>query len=121
MTNFGFNWMYLVTVNCKNRFEYESLLYNHEIPFESNEKGNKCEIKVPEKYFKISREIIDDYQSGRLVDPVNDFNPRYSNFIRGKKVRRNVDYSRVRKANYLILLVMMMLMLGFQMLIYIRK
>jgi len=121
MANFGYDWVYLITVSKKELFEYEKLLYDHEIPFKSIEEGNRYQIEVPEKYHKISDEMMKDYQAGILAGPVNDFNPRYSTFERGLKIRRVIKQKRAVRGNFMFLLIIMMLMLAMQMLIYLRN
>lgn len=121
MKNFGFDWMYLTSVTAENLFSYEKLLYHHGIPFRSEEKEDGLMMAVPEKYLKMSDEIIKDFRAGILLDPVNGFNPRYSNFKRGKKIRRVVKQKQTFRGNFLFLLVVMMLMLALQMLMYLRQ
>ena len=121
MVNFGLDWVFLVSVNEEELFEYEKLLYNHEIPFRSIEEGSRKQIEVPEKYHKISDAMMKDYQAGILTDPVNDFNPRYSTFERGLKIRRVVKQKRAVRGNFMFLLIIMMLMLAMQMLMYLRN
>ncbi len=121
MANFGFDWVFLVEVANDELFEYEKLLYNHEVPFQSSETEKGQRIEVPEKYSIVMREMIEAYQSGELSTPVNAFNPRYSAFERGSKIRQIVRRKRVIKGNFLFLLVLMMIMMAIQMLIYLRK
>lgn len=121
MKNFGLNWMDLTSVSESLLFDVEKLLYHHQIPFESIEKIEGYLIRVPEKYLSISKDIIKDYRAGILIDPVNNFNPRYSTFERGTKIRRVAQQKKRTRGNFLFLLVIMMLILGLQFLMYIRR
>ncbi len=76
---------------------------------------------MPEKYLAISKEILKDHRAGILLEPVNGFEPRYSTFERGSKIRRVAQQKRRARGNFLFLLVIMMIMLALQMLIYLRK
>ncbi len=97
MSDFGFNWVYLLETDEQNVFRYERLLYYHQIPFHTDiDELKRCVISTPQKFMAIAYEIIEDYNMGKLVEPVNQFNPRYSNFERGKKVRYYVS----RKVSY---------------------
>lgn len=119
MVNFGLDWVFLVSVNEEELFEYEKLLYDHELPFKTIETREGYNLEVPEKYVELSRSMILDYQEGILDTPVNDFNPRYSTFERGRKVR--FVPKRFFRGNYVFLLILMLFMLMFQMMIYLKK
>lgn len=121
MANFGFDWVFLLDVTNDELFEYEKLLYNHEIPFQSIETEAGHQLEIPEKYSKIARDMIVAYKEGNLSMPANNFNPRYSRVERGSKIRQIVRRKKVMKGNFLFLLVLMMVMMAIQMLIYLRK
>lgn len=121
MANFGFDWVFLADVTDEELFEYEKLLYTHELPFQSKEIAGGHRLEIPEKYSEVARDMIKDYQEGVLATPVNIFNPRYSSFERGSKIRQIVRRKKVMRGNFMFLLVLMMLMLAIQMLIYLRK
>lgn len=121
MANFGLDWMDLTDVSEPMLFDFEKLLYYHQIPFESVKKMDGYLIRVPEKYLAISKEIVKDYRAGILLEPVNGFEPRYSTFERGTKIRRVAQQKRRARGNFLFLLVIMMIMLALQMLMYLRQ
>jgi hypothetical protein len=121
MGNFGLDWVVLVQTHEDRLFEYEKLLYYHEIPFHTLNDGGDYRIQVPEKYFAMGREIVHDHDKGILLNPVNDFNPRYSTFERGLKVRQVGRPRASFKWQFVMILVLMMFMLALRMLIYLRK
>ncbi len=121
MANFGFDWVFLVSVKESELFEYEKLLYNHGVPFKSIKTIEGHRMEVPEKYSEVMRLMIEDYQHGILTTPVNTFNPRYSTFERGAKIRQIVRRKKVIKGNFLFILVLMMIMMAIQLLMYLRK
>ena len=57
MANFGYDWLFLVTVKEEHILEYEKLLYYHELPFHTVQKDGLYHIQTPERYIEIGREI----------------------------------------------------------------
>lgn len=121
MANFGLDWVVLLTIEEVRLFEYENLLYYHEVPFHSVETDGQFMVMVPEKFSAIGQEIIEDYRAGLLQEPVNDFNPRYSNFVRGLKVRQIGRPRASFKWQLAMILFLMLFMLAVRMLLYLRK
>ncbi|MBN2897745.1 MAG: hypothetical protein JXO44_03125 [Clostridia bacterium] len=121
MVNFGFDWLFLVEVDEAHILEYETLLYYHQLPFHTIEEAGRYRIQIPEKYMSIGCDVIAAYQAGNLANPVNDFDPRYSHFERGRKVRQPIRPHSAFKWHFLFLLIIMLFMLLVQMVLYIRK
>lgn len=121
MANFGLDWVVLLTIEEEHLFEYENLLYYHEVPFHTVEAEGQFLIKVPEKFSAIGKDIIEDHRAGILQEPVNNFNPRYSNFVRGLKVRQVGRPRASFKWQFAMILFLMLFMMAMRMLLYLRK